>query len=139
MPTKIVANSAPIQTSTVCALATGGSLKAGTPLETASVPVSATEPDANARKINNNPSAWNSPPSAPQKGSGNRINTDDDYHPTSVVQRFGKLWVAHHVSPQIGPARCSIQWAQLQPDGTRLQVWPDERNESGCRGGQTGE
>jgi hypothetical protein len=53
IPRKIVANRAPITTSVIWALRASGGLNAGTPLETASVPVRATEPDAKARKINN--------------------------------------------------------------------------------------
>ena len=41
----------PSQASTICALRTSGGLKAGTPLETASVPVRATEPEAKARRM----------------------------------------------------------------------------------------
>jgi hypothetical protein len=53
---KIVANELPISTSTVCARRGSGALNAGTPFETASVPVSATDPEANARRISSNPS-----------------------------------------------------------------------------------
>src|SRR6266567_5513626 len=51
MPTKMVANRPPIQINTVWAFDTEGALNAGTPLDTASVPVNATEPEANARRI----------------------------------------------------------------------------------------
>ena len=40
------------------ALRGSGGLKAGTPLETASTPVSATEPEAKARRISSSPSAF---------------------------------------------------------------------------------
>ncbi len=44
--------------SVVAAFLGSGGLKAGTPLAIASVPVSATEPDANARIISSSPTAW---------------------------------------------------------------------------------
>ena len=56
MPRKMIAKPVPISTITVCALRTSGGLNAGTPLETASVPVSATAPDENARRISSSPS-----------------------------------------------------------------------------------
>src|SRR5438094_455469 len=57
MTTKSVAKSEPIATSTMLALRSGGSLKACTPFDTASVPVSATEPDAKARRTRSSVSA----------------------------------------------------------------------------------
>ena len=57
MPRKIVREEAPIRISTIRALRASGGLKAGTPLETASVPVSATDPDAKARRMSSSPSA----------------------------------------------------------------------------------
>src|SRR3954451_7192125 len=50
IPGSIVTASAPMITRVVAALRLLGSSKAGTPLETASTPVSAVHPDANARK-----------------------------------------------------------------------------------------
>ena len=50
MPANIVVASTPMSTSVVAALRLFGSWKEGTPLETASTPVSAVQPDANARK-----------------------------------------------------------------------------------------
>ena len=49
MPTKSTASSTAIQVRVMAALCGSGFLKAGTPLAMASVPVSATEPAANAR------------------------------------------------------------------------------------------
>ena len=57
MTRKSVAKSEPIATSTMLALRSGGSLKACTPFDTASVPVSATEPDAKARRTRSSVSA----------------------------------------------------------------------------------
>ena len=56
MPRKIRANDVPIIASTSRALRASGRLKAGTPFETASVPVSATDPDEKARRIRSTPS-----------------------------------------------------------------------------------
>ena len=55
IPRKIVAKKRPIRISTSPALRASGGLKAGTPFETASVPVSATEPDAKARRMRSMP------------------------------------------------------------------------------------
>jgi hypothetical protein len=57
MPRKMVAKKPPIMISTVCAWRASGALNAGTPLETASVPVRATEPEENARRRSSRPSA----------------------------------------------------------------------------------
>ena len=57
MPRKMEPKQVPIRISTSRALRHSGGLNAGTPLETASVPVSATEPAENARRIRNTPSA----------------------------------------------------------------------------------
>ena len=56
MPRKIRANEVPIIASTSWALRASGGLNAGTPFDTASVPVSATDPDENARRIRSTPS-----------------------------------------------------------------------------------
>ena len=56
MPTKITPKNAAIKTSTTWAFRTSGRLKAGTPFDTASVPVRATDPEANARRMSNQPS-----------------------------------------------------------------------------------
>ena len=61
MPANIVVASTPIATSVPAALRLLGSLNAGTPLEIASTPVSAVQPDANARsarKIVASPPTW---------------------------------------------------------------------------------
>ena len=49
MPMKRIASTPPITTSVCAAFFDSGGLKAGTPVAIASVPVSATAPDANAR------------------------------------------------------------------------------------------
>ena len=55
MPRKIRPKNVPISTMTVWALRASGGLNAGTPLDTASVPVRATEPDENARRMSSKP------------------------------------------------------------------------------------
>ena len=50
IPANIVIDSAPMITSVAAALRLCGFSKAGTPLETASTPVSAVQPEAKARK-----------------------------------------------------------------------------------------
>ena len=50
IPANIVIESAPMITNVVAALRLFGSSNAGTPFETASTPVSAVQPDANARR-----------------------------------------------------------------------------------------
>ena len=50
IPRKIVPKNRPIRIRTRWALRGSGGLKAGTPFDTASVPVNATEPDEKARK-----------------------------------------------------------------------------------------
>ena len=58
MPRKIVPKKAPIMISTAPAGRHSGGLNAGTPFETASVPVKATDPDAKARRMRSNPRPW---------------------------------------------------------------------------------
>ena len=50
IPANIVIDSTPMITSVVAALRLFGASKAGTPFETASTPVSAVQPEANARR-----------------------------------------------------------------------------------------
>ena len=57
MPMKSEPNSVPMATSTMRAFVASGFVNAGTPLATASVPVSATDPEENARRIRNAESA----------------------------------------------------------------------------------
>src|SRR6187397_1769858 len=56
-PMNITPTRTPITTSVVRALLASGRLNAGTPFETASTPVIALQPSANARRISNSPSA----------------------------------------------------------------------------------
>ena len=58
MPTKRPISTAPSNTSTCRAFWASGGRKAGTPFETASIPVRATQPDAKARSIRNRVSSW---------------------------------------------------------------------------------
>ena len=53
IPANIVIDRKPMITSVVAAFRLFGSSKAGTPLETASTPVSAVQPEANARRTRN--------------------------------------------------------------------------------------
>ena len=53
MPANIVVAMRPMKTSVAAALRLLGSSKPGTPLETASTPVSAVQPEANARSTRN--------------------------------------------------------------------------------------
>ena len=64
MPMNRIARSAAIATSVWAAFLASGGLNAGTPLAIASVPVSATEPEANARSSRRIPTA--------SSGSGRR-------------------------------------------------------------------
>ena len=57
IPANMVVASSPMTTSVVAALRLLGSSNAGTPLDTASTPVSAVHPDANARSTRNTPAA----------------------------------------------------------------------------------
>jgi hypothetical protein len=59
MPTNIVIAKAPMIASVAAALRLFGGSKAGTPFDTASTPVSAVQPDANARSARK---TVNSPP-----------------------------------------------------------------------------
>ena len=61
----------PSATSTICALRASGGLNAGTPFDTASVPVSATDPDAKARRMSSKPSG--STRRAPSHSGGGRV------------------------------------------------------------------
>ncbi|MBK8254937.1 MAG: hypothetical protein IPK82_20055 [Polyangiaceae bacterium] len=58
---------------------------------------------------------------APQSGSAQKIQTNDDrLH--NVVYRNGSLWTAHTIfQPAAGPTRSSIQWWQLATDASILQ------------------
>ena len=53
MPTNIDTAITPIATSVSCAFLAFGGLKAGTPLAMASTPVSAVQPEENARRVKN--------------------------------------------------------------------------------------
>jgi hypothetical protein len=53
MPLKVIARITTMAVSVFCALTHSGGLKAGTPSEMASTPVSAAPPEANARSIRN--------------------------------------------------------------------------------------
>ena len=69
MPRKIRPKNVPISTITRWALRASGGLNAGTPFDTASVPVSATEPDANARRMSSSPSGSAASCSQPRGGA----------------------------------------------------------------------
>ena len=56
MARKIRPKNVPMSTITVWAFRASGGLNAGTPLDTASVPVRATAPEENARRMSNRPS-----------------------------------------------------------------------------------
>ncbi len=58
MPRKMEPKKTPIRIRTSRALRASGGRNAGTPFDTASVPVSATEPAENARRIRSSPSAF---------------------------------------------------------------------------------
>jgi uncharacterized repeat protein (TIGR01451 family) len=58
---------------------------------------------------------------APQLGSGNLIDTNDD-RIDSAVYRNGYLWFTHTVFlPAAAPTRSSVQWWQVTPTGTIVQ------------------
>ena len=58
---------------------------------------------------------------APQLGSGNLIDTNDDRIDKSVY-RNGYLWFTHTVFlPAAAPTRSSVQWWQVTPTGTIVQ------------------
>ncbi len=62
---------------------------------------------------------------APQAGTSNKIQTNDD-RVTQMIFMNGKLWFAHNVFlPYTGttnPTRCSVQWWQIDTAGTPSQV-----------------
>ena len=70
---------------------------------------------------------------APQAGTSNKIQTNDD-RVTQVIYMNGKLWFAHNVFlPYTGttnPTRCSVQWSQIDTTGTPTQVGLDDDNTS---------
>ena len=66
----------------------------------------------------------------PQLGSDKLINTVDARF-ENMVFRNDKLWCVHHIYlPADDPTRCSIQWWELDLDGTILQ-WGREDDETG--------
>ena len=62
---------------------------------------------------------------APQSGTANKIQTNDD-RVTQVVFINGKLWFAHNVflpySTTVNPTRCSAQWWQIDTNANPLQL-----------------
>ncbi|MEJ2596525.1 MAG: PKD domain-containing protein, partial [bacterium] len=57
----------------------------------------------------------------PQKGSPNKLNSVDARMHT-MIYRNEKLWAVHHIYlPADEPERTSIQWWQLDTDGTLLE------------------
>ena len=73
IPTNSTANSPAAQVRVVRALRHSGALKAGTPSETASTPVSATAPDEKARRISSSPSAPAAPLASSASHSGGGV------------------------------------------------------------------
>lgn len=66
----------------------------------------------------------------PQLGSDELINTVDARF-ENMVFRNNKLWCVHHIYiPADNPTRCSIQWWELDLDGTILQ-WGREDDDTG--------
>jgi|GEM_PF-2950470 len=71
------------------------------------------------------PNPWNDTDQGnfgPQLGNSQGINTGDS-RLYEVVLNNGTLWTAHTINlPAITPTRSSVQWWQVKPDGTILQV-----------------
>ena len=78
MPMNSTASRTATTVSVVAAFLGSGGLNAGTPLAIASVPVSATEPEAKARMMSSSPSGWSGSRRARQRARWRRALAEDD-------------------------------------------------------------